>query len=100
MDKPSSEKSKTEPKVERCSSKRSVEYESFNKMIIKREREKERERERERKRKRKRERDDRSIYPLSYYCDGGSRKTSCDDLADKRRQRGTSSTRHTSRELF
>ena len=55
MDKPSSEKSKTEPKVERCSSKRSVEYESFNKMIIKREREKERERERERGRERERE---------------------------------------------
>ena len=49
MDKPSSEKSKTEPKVERCSSKRSVEYESFNKMIIKREKEEEKERERRQK---------------------------------------------------
>ena len=56
MDKPSSEKSKTEPKVERCSSKRSVEYESFNKMIIKREREKEREREREKEEEKERER--------------------------------------------
>ena len=53
MDKPSSEKSKTEPKVERCSSKRSVEYESFNKMIIKREREREREKEEEKERERR-----------------------------------------------